>query len=494
MTDLTTTAAATNKPDLLDCDPLMLSSYLLHHRFNGDAMATANFLLDATSTLPNAESLSARLLGSTTTNEEDEKINGVATAVSADATIAFADFGCALAPECSVSMTQPRGKFTMTVHENGIHFVNSKNQVVSILPDSVEYLVMFPKPEDCRATTSKPSGGDMVLLTTFAKNDSVVSFNDKALPQVCFQMAKEPPSHDETTWLDLLWTSLSLEKHQVAIVANPKFNSTRTRNGVYSFKSHDEGTTSSTTAGMPYVQCYHGVKDGVLFPMEQGLLFFKYVVSNIVFCSHGISSLSLSHSLTHTHSLPHNVYRPPMFLHRSTLHSIACGRGSGASSRYVDLSVVLDNETRMELFTNIHRDEMVHLNDYIHTILIPAMKRDAQPEQEQQQQQRQVNAQQGETDDAATSLGKRKRVQRKASQEARQATRAHMERTQEEQEDSEDKDDDGWEEKDDDDDDESDDEEEEMAVDDNDDNDDSQEEFFEEQQASGSATESDDDD
>lgn len=309
MTDLTTTiaAAATNKPDLLDCDPLMLSSYLLHHRFDGDATATANFLLDATSTLPNAESLSAqKLLGSTTTNEEDEKINGVTTAVSADTTTttAFADFGNALAPECAVSMTQPRGKFTMTIHENGIQFVNAKNQVVSILPGAVEYLVMFPKPEDCRATTmSKPSGGgDMVLLTTFANDDSVVSFNDKALRQVCFQMAREPPSHaDETTWLDLLWSSLSLDKHQVAIVANPKFKTTRPSNGVYSFQSHDEGTTSSTTAGMPYVQCYHGVKDGVLFPMEQGLLFFKYV-ANIVVYWHGIA---LSHTHIHSHTLSH---------------------------------------------------------------------------------------------------------------------------------------------------------------------------------------------
>jgi hypothetical protein len=309
MTDSTTTtatAAATNKPDLLDCDPLMLSSYLLHHRFDGDAMATANFLLDATSTLPNAESLSAqKLLGSTTTNEEDEKINGMASAVSADTTTtttAFADFGNALAPECAVSMTQPRGKFTMTIHENGIQFVNAKNQVVSILPGAVEYLVMFPKPEDCRATTmSKPSGGGDMVLLTFANDDSVVSFNDKALPQVCFQMAREPPYHaDETTWLDLLWSSLSLDKHQVAIVANPKFKTTRPSNGVYSFQSHDEGTTSSTTAGMPYVQCYHGVKDGVLFPMEQGLLFFKYVANHIVVYWHGIS---LSHTHTPIHTL-----------------------------------------------------------------------------------------------------------------------------------------------------------------------------------------------
>ena len=101
----------------------------------------------------------------TTRMKKMKRMDRVATAVSADtAAAAPADFGNALARECAVSMTQPRGKFTMTVYEHGIHCVNAKNQVLSILPSSVEHLVMFPKPEDCRAT-SKPSGGDMVLLT-----------------------------------------------------------------------------------------------------------------------------------------------------------------------------------------------------------------------------------------------------------------------------------------------------------------------------------------
>ena len=300
MTDSTTTATtATNKPDLLDCDALMLSSYLLHHRFDGDAMATATFLLEATSTLPNAESISAQLLG--TSNEEDNMNGSVARAVSTDtAAAAPADFGNALARECAVSMTQPRGKFNMTVYEHGIRCVNAKNQVLSIVPGSVEHLVLFPKPEDCRAT-SKPSGGDMVLLTLVA-SDSTAFFNGKTLPQVCFQLAKEPPSSNET-WLDTMCSSLSLEKHQVAIVPNPKFKSTNNNNtdGAYSFKSHDEGTTSSTTAGMPYVQCYHGVKDGVIFPMQQGLLFFKYVVQcKIAWCVACLVTLSLTHTLVFT--------------------------------------------------------------------------------------------------------------------------------------------------------------------------------------------------
>lgn len=284
MTEETTTTTATIIPDLLDCDALMLSSYLLHHRFDGDAMATATFLLEATSTLPNAEEISAHLMGTDQGGEEDTKKPAAAAIVNTD------DLGNVLAEECTVSMTTPRGKFQMTLYEKGIRCVNAKNQILLVLPQYVERLVMFPKPEDCRAT-SKPSGGNMVLLCL--DSISTLLFNDKALPQVCFQLPNKSPN-DTTSWIDLFCLSLSLSKKQVASVQNPK---SRDENKRHAFKSHDEGTTSSTTASMPFVQCYHGVKDGVLYPMQEGLLFFKYV------CFDGhvrICFYSLTHSSTTT--------------------------------------------------------------------------------------------------------------------------------------------------------------------------------------------------
>lgn len=189
--------------------------------------------------------------------------------------------------------------------------------------------------------------------------------------------------------------------------------------------------------------------------------------------------------------------RPPMFLHRSTLHSIACGRGSGGS-RYVDMNLMLDDETPLE-FTNIHRDELVHLNNYIHSILIPAMKRDAIAQDNDDNDDDMESNTEEEEEEA--SLGKRKRTQRKASKEARQATRAHMEQTQDE-EDSDD-DDEGWEGGKGAEDEESDNDddfggEEAMVVDedhhdDDDDKAEEEEELFEEQD-SGTATESENDD
>lgn len=71
--------------------------------------------------------------------------------------------------------------------------------------------------------------------------------------------------------------------------------------------------------------------------------------------------------------------RPPRFIPRSLLHSIACGRGSSSanSSRYVDMVLQLNDESTVE-FSNILREELAVLNDYIHNVLIPAMNDDVQ--------------------------------------------------------------------------------------------------------------------
>jgi hypothetical protein len=41
------------------------------------------------------------------------------------------------------------------------------------------------------------------------------------------------------------------------------------------FQSHETPDQSTTTGGMPFVNCYHGVQDGILYPLEEGLLFYK---------------------------------------------------------------------------------------------------------------------------------------------------------------------------------------------------------------------------
>lgn len=205
---------------------------------------------------------------------------------------------------------------------------------------NVQEIVLFPKPEDCQ----KAKTLDMCLLHF----RETIKFKNKQISSVCFQLPASPPNIDDDDedgmdatdqWAQLL-SRCTGKTGTVARVVHPlqlsAGNAWR-----YQFCSHEDARVSSTTEGMPFVKCYNGVHDGTLFPMEQGLLFYK----------------------------------PPLFIPRSNLESIACGRGADASSRYVDLTIQTSEGKEVQ-FTNIHRDELSVLNDYIHKTLIPAMLKD----------------------------------------------------------------------------------------------------------------------
>ena len=60
---------------------------------------------------------------------------------------------------------------------------------------------------------------------------------------------------------------------------NPKYHNFERTCGTgsvpYIFQSDDGGNNSIMQGKMPYVKCYSGINDGVLYPMEEGVLFFK---------------------------------------------------------------------------------------------------------------------------------------------------------------------------------------------------------------------------
>ena len=286
-----------------------------------------------------------------------------------------------VAPRTSVevSASTPRSKFDLTLHEStGIVLRNKKEEVVAVPSSAVASVIVFPKAEDCRKATSnsRKKGppkrpGNLVLLTLKKGEADDVQFRGKSLKQICFQLPqsilpKSSADDDEDSdggggmmvvepikerdieleWVDLLGKTFGLSSEKVILVSNPAYltddgREERAYVGRYSFKSDETQGTSTTTAGMPYVKCYEGVNDGVLFPLEEGLLFFK----------------------------------PPKFVPRSSLHSLQCGRGGG-DSRYVDLiGELIDDEGSVE-FSNIAREELRVLDHYIHQVLIKAMERD----------------------------------------------------------------------------------------------------------------------
>lgn len=235
--------------------------------------------------------------------------------------------------------------------------------MILISPDDVQSVILFPKPEDCGKTAAVAAKkkkkkksvikipGDMVLIAFTSK--AKILFKKKVLQSVCFQL----PEHEESSssssssedtgtfeeqWATLLNKSLSLDGSLVRVY-NPNKKEERLEDRFVFCSDVGDSNTSSTSAGMPFVKCYSGYNDGALYPLEEGILFFK----------------------------------PSQFIHRQDLKSIACGRGAG-SSRYVDLKAILDDgENTACEFTNIEREELKVLNYWIHSVLIKAMQKDA---------------------------------------------------------------------------------------------------------------------
>ena len=325
--------------------------------------------------------------------------------------------------ECEVSCINPRGRFLLRIYRHGIVLTDPKKiqDDCKITVDSrqVEHVIIFRKPEEYKKFKSSGggggkrgllAGGHMVLINLKEDDETLVGieYKGKRLGQICFQLpsygataitaANDDDNDDddklirlsptESQWKagllsalgknntiddnnnnnnNIIWVHSKMDNEQ------DEGNNSSHHHSRYIFHSTTlEGTTnsSSTTEGLPYVGCYKGFNDGALFPLREGLLFFK----------------------------------PPLFVHRSKLVSISCGRGSvggGGSSRYVDMIATLDDddgdddvetnksatktkkkkkkkkETILE-FTNINRDELTGLNDYIHKVLIPAMKSDCE--------------------------------------------------------------------------------------------------------------------
>jgi Histone chaperone Rttp106-like len=440
-----TSSSSSCQPNLLECSPSDLASYLHSNRFSENSEATATFLLEATSTLPNAESISAELLRQSTeddgilrmrkNNKQQEKEIEVPNGDSSHSSIVNVDkvsesiqntTETFVAEWKDLSMMVPRGKFNCQLLESGggVLFVSSKkdDELFRIRPHHVDIIIVFPKPED----RYKPKENSRTILFMKLVDDQSatiqggmthnkalaphVVFKTKALSHVYFPIPMESSSDSSSTFLSQWCQALSVPSKKIL------------RPGSY-FRSYIEpgrNISSTTSGGLPWIRCYQGTRDGHLFPLKEGLWFAS---------------------------------SPPLWIPRSSMASIACGRGGTSSSRYVDLLVTLDHQAKVLEFTNIPREELGGLTEYLHQVLIPAMKRDvedgitqpthdADSVQEKMEEEEDDVSEETETlvnveivdDDtcdhvALTSTGNTRRPSRKASLEAREATKAHFEAT-----------------------------------------------------------------
>ena len=263
-------------------------------------MDTASFLLECTSTLPNAEEISAQLMGGGDVNAGDEEMgeekkDDDTTAENHSASLILDS--PAVSPfrtneqsplQIEVSCTNPRGKFTLQLHENGIILTNPKKpeEIIPIPNASAENIIWFRKMEEYKKLKTpsgkKPLPGHMILICF--ESDKMVMFRNKELSQVCFQLPSylqddsenKEQMFSEEQWWDGLGTALyGGGDKMIRVGAKMDIPSRRITSDSFTFQSEGAPGSSSTTEGMPYVGCYHGLNDGVLYPIQDGLLFFK---------------------------------------------------------------------------------------------------------------------------------------------------------------------------------------------------------------------------
>jgi hypothetical protein len=267
-------------PSLLTCSPSELAHYLHRQRFDSNDLATATFLLSCTSELPNADSISQQLMGTNNNDTEEtvEKDGGVGEITN--------ELGSIVVDAVPVSALTPRGKHELTLYTCGLALTHPKTgDSVQVPCHSVQHVVAFPKPESCRRfnTTSSKSKhkhtqsqpNDLILMVFHP--DSDIRYKQKVLSQICFSIPTPNTTDTDTagaSWLNQLAQSLQWKDNDpsksIIQVGSPP-------NKFVSDSGGGEQQTSTTTAGMPFVKCYKGVHDGALFPLQEGLLFFKYV-------------------------------------------------------------------------------------------------------------------------------------------------------------------------------------------------------------------------
>jgi hypothetical protein len=180
---------------------------------------------------------------------------------------------------------EPRGKFEASLSESGL-FLNGNSGSCVVKWPQIDRIILLPNP-----TPSKKDGEKFLffLLST------PVAFKTKKQSILCWSLTNGGPSL-QSHYGPVHFTGKESEVVSgltEALHSRPLCTPKR--------------TLFQTSTGQSFLRCYKGVQEGVLFPLEQGILFFK----------------------------------PSIFIRSDQVASIEAGRGGSALTRYIDLKVRL---------------------------------------------------------------------------------------------------------------------------------------------------------
>eukprot|EP00903_Cladosiphon_okamuranus_P018589 g17112.t1 len=240
----------------------------------------------------------------------------------------------------SVQLLQPRGRFDLLFREDGVT-VTGKAGTVVVSWGNVRHIIRLPRPEGFNwgkaLNPEDPAGSDLLAMPL----KDPVPFRKTKTSLVLLQ--PDPKAKHSEASIVLAGVSHQVSGSQGTLV----MSALKLLSGVRQV-SPDRGLFASRD-GKSFVKCYHGVNEGSLFPLKQGLLFMK----------------------------------PALFLPRTHIEEVVCGRGSSAMTRYVDLVVGLEVEngeggtdvTQQE-FSNIDRELLPCLQSYIQDALVAPRQRE----------------------------------------------------------------------------------------------------------------------
>jgi hypothetical protein len=178
---------------------------------------------------------------------------------------------------------EPRGKFEASLNEAGLYLTGNSGACV-VNWHQISHIVLLPNP-----TPSKKEGEKYLFLIL----STPVTFKTKKQTILCWSLPNGGPTL-QAQYGPVHFTGKASEVVSgltEALYSHPICRPNRAR--------------FQTSTGQSFLRCFKGVQEGTLFPLEQGILFFK----------------------------------PCVFIPSDQVASIAAGRGGSALTRYIDLKV-----------------------------------------------------------------------------------------------------------------------------------------------------------
>lgn len=366
-------------------------------------MDTTKFLLECISTLPNVEEVSKQLSGL----KKKEKIEEDASKKELPND----------QNTVTISCIQPRGKMNFSFWGNKLQ-LNSPNQKtkLEIHSGQVEHMLVFPNPQECKVHHLKKKSTNKLNQITLKNNSNpmgsilLIMLKNNADTRKSNQSTNKPltqislVARPDCDWIyKEICDSISFPYEKIVRIYPPSQKLLAKEHNVF-WSDNTNNINNSNIPSLPFVSCYLNVNDGYLFPLLQGLLFHK----------------------------------PPIFIPKEKLKSIACGRGGGSgSTRFVDMKIELhDNHSVKQAknnfleFTNIPREELTVLNKYIHKTLIPSMMNDDNTynntDETDDNDDSDVSLSTKKSEEIVPPPTKRMRSKRSSAIEARQITKAQI--------------------------------------------------------------------